>query len=149
MASDVATVSLAGTAFVILPAAEYERLRAGSRRAAHSANEGAGEGPPLPEPDDRGRFPAIAYSRASLARKIIRRRQALGIGQAELARLAGVRVETLNRIEKAHTTPSIATVDKIDRALHQKEAEATQPPAAEGKAKVLLKRPKRPGQKRK
>jgi len=147
MASDVATVSLAGTAFVILPAAEYERLRAGSRRPAQ--DESPGEGPPLPEPDDRGRFPAIAYSRASLARKIIRRRQALGIGQAELARLAGVRVETLNRIEKAHTTPSIATVDKIDRALSQKAAEAaeaaaTRPPAARPKPS-----PKRPGGKRK
>ncbi len=123
MRSDTTTVTLAGTAFVILPAAEYERLRARSRLPAEEETEG----PPLPEPDARGRFPAIAYARASLARKIIRRRRALGISQSELARRAGLRVETLNRLEKAHTTPTLVTVDKIDRAL--RNAEAAQPPA--------------------
>ena len=48
--------------------------------------------PPLPEPDAHGRFPAIAYARASLARKIIRRRRALGMSQSDLARRAGLRV---------------------------------------------------------
>ena len=137
MASHTTTVTLAGTAFVILPAAEYERLRASSRLAA----EEEGEGPPLPKPDARGRFPAIAYARASLARKIIRRRRALGISQSELARRAGLRVETLNRLEKAHTTPTIVTLDKVDGAL--RAAEATRPPAARVKGRGVLKRPGR------
>ena len=130
MTSDTTTVTLAGTAFVILPAAEYERLRARSRLAAEEQTEG----PPLPEPDARGRFPAIAYARASLARKIIRRRRALGISQSELARRAGLRVETLNRLEKARTTPTIVTIDRIDRAL--RDAEAAHPPTARVKGKT-------------
>ena len=130
MAHDTTMVTLAGTAFVILPAAEYERLQARSRLAAEQENEG----PPLPEPDARGRFPAIAYARASLARKIIRRRRALGISQSELARRAGLRVETLNRLEKARTTPTIVTIDKIDRVL--RDAEATHPPATRAKSKT-------------
>jgi transcriptional regulator with XRE-family HTH domain len=37
--------------------------------------------------------------------------------QVELARRAGIRPETLNRIEKGKTTPDVATIAKIDRAL--------------------------------
>jgi ribosome-binding protein aMBF1 (putative translation factor) len=130
MTHDTTMVTLAETAFVILPAAEYERLRARSRLAAEEETEG----PPLPEPDTRGRFPAIAYARASLARKIIRRRRALGISQSELARRAGLRVETLNRLEKARTTPTIVTIDKIDRAL--RDAEAAHPRATRARSKT-------------
>ena len=36
---------------------------------------------------------------------------------AELARQAGIRAETLNRIERCKLTPSVATVDKLDRAI--------------------------------
>ena len=132
MASDATTVTLAGTAFVILPAVEYERLRASSRLAVEEEYEG----PPLPKPDVRGRFPAIAYARASLARKIIHRRRALGISQSDLARRAGLRVETLNRLEKARTTPTIVTVDKIDGALLRggSDPSAGSPRQAEGRA---------------
>ena len=136
MTSDAITVTLAGTAFVILPAAEYERLRARSR----TADEAEDEGPPLPEPDARGRLPAIAYARASLARKIIRRRRAVGISQSELARRAGLRVETLNRLEKARTTPTIVTVDKIDRALRAAEDARAPATRARGKAAGSRKR---------
>jgi len=80
-------------------------------------DEPAGEGPTLPEPNAQGRYPAVEYARASLARKLIRRRRAAGLTQAELAHRAGIRAETLNRIERGATTPSVATVEKIDRAL--------------------------------
>jgi transcriptional regulator with XRE-family HTH domain len=40
-----------------------------------------------------------------------------------LARRAGIRPETLNRIEQAKRSPSVATVEKIDRALKAAEAE--------------------------
>jgi ribosome-binding protein aMBF1 (putative translation factor) len=73
--------------------------------------------PSLPGKLPNGNYDAIAYARASLARKIIRDRQAAGLSQAELARRAGIRVETLNRIEKLKLTPSVATVGKIDRPL--------------------------------
>ena len=44
------------------------------------------------------------------------RRQA-GLIQAELARRAAIRPETMNRVEKGKTTPDTATIAKIERAL--------------------------------
>jgi len=40
-----------------------------------------------------------------------------GLSQIELARQAGIRPETLNRIEQGRNKPSIPTIAKIDRAL--------------------------------
>ena len=45
-----------------------------------------------------------------LARKIIKARRMAGLSQAELARRAAIRPETLNRIEKGKTTPDTATI---------------------------------------
>jgi DNA-binding XRE family transcriptional regulator len=73
----------------------------------------------VPEADEQGNYPAVAYARASLARKIIRGRVAAGLTQRELAELASIRVETLCRIETGKHIPSVPTVDKIDRALKQ------------------------------
>jgi transcriptional regulator with XRE-family HTH domain len=52
-----------------------------------------------------------------LGRDVVRDRERFGWSQAELARRAGVRVETLNRIETGRRTPSVATIEKIDEAL--------------------------------
>ena len=52
-------------------------------------------------------------------RKIIRDRVAVGLTQRDLAKLAGIRVEHLCRIETGKHTPSLPTIDKIDRALKQ------------------------------
>lgn len=105
------TITLDGKKYVVIPREEYERLAQ------------AAELPSLPEPDENGLYPAAAYARASIARSIVRDRQKLGLSQAELARHAGLRVETLNRIEKGRHTPSVASVDKIDRALKRAEKE--------------------------
>lgn len=102
------TIHLAGKAYVVIERAEYERLATLAKAA---------ELPPLPDTDSKGNFPAKAYLRASIARDIIRDRVASGLSQKELAKLAGVRVETLCRIETGKHTPSVATLDKIDRAL--------------------------------
>ena len=72
---------------------------------------------PLPKPDAEGNYPAVEYARASLARKIIRDRVAVGLSQRQLAMRAGVRVETLCRIETGKHTHSVPTIDKIDLAL--------------------------------
>ncbi|HUY34754.1 MAG TPA: helix-turn-helix transcriptional regulator [Pirellulales bacterium] len=106
----VQTLTLAGERFVVLPEAEYLRL--------------AGElpEPELPPANERGNYPAVETARVLLARKLIRARRALGWSQAELARRAGVRVETLNRLEHGRHSPNVATVDKIDRALKAGEA---------------------------
>jgi transcriptional regulator with XRE-family HTH domain len=73
--------------------------------------------PPVPDADDADNRPAVAFARAVIARRIIRDRTAAGLSQAQRARRAGIRVETLNRIERAKITPDTATIAKIDRAL--------------------------------
>lgn len=77
--------------------------------------------PSLPEADAEGNYPAVEYARASLARKMILRREALGWTQAELARRAGVRVETLCRLETGKVTPAMATVEKLATTMDAAE----------------------------
>jgi DNA-binding XRE family transcriptional regulator len=107
----IQTLTLAGQRFVVLPEAEFRRLA------------GKTPEPMLPPPDTDGNYPAVETMRAMLARKIIRRRRAVGLSQVELARMAGIRPETLNRLEQGKHSPSIATVDKLDRALAKAEIE--------------------------
>jgi len=109
------TIQIKGQRFVLVPESEYERMQELSRELA------AGEGPPLPKPDARGNVPAVAYARASLARKLIRDRRRVGLTQVELARRAGIRPETLCRIEKGKSTADTATFNKVHRALERAE----------------------------
>ena len=51
---------------------------------------------------------AMNISDQCLADRLLQRRQEAGLTQKDLAELAGVRVETLNRIEKGRTTPDIS-----------------------------------------
>ena len=128
---DVQELTFGGEQFVVLPKREYRRL------LAQEAQEQEASDPPepeLPPPNAQGNYPAVETLKAMIARDIIRERRALGLSQAELARRAGIRVETLNRIERGKFAPSVRTVDRLDRALK----------AAKGKAKVLLKRRKSP-----
>ncbi|HEV3418352.1 MAG TPA: helix-turn-helix transcriptional regulator [Pirellulales bacterium] len=115
MNDQITTVTLAGQRFVILPEAVYERMR---------TKVGDSGEPPLPAKDLHGNFPAIEAARVVLARKILRRRRAAGLSQIELAKRAGVRVETLNRLEHAKHSPNVTTVNKIVRALEATEAES-------------------------
>jgi DNA-binding XRE family transcriptional regulator len=73
--------------------------------------------PPMPPLDDKGCYPAQEAIRVGLARTIIERRKAAGWTQADLARAAGVRQETVCRLETGKHAPNIRTVDRIDRAL--------------------------------
>jgi ribosome-binding protein aMBF1 (putative translation factor) len=78
--------------------------------------------PPLPKPDAKGNYPAIEYGCASIARSIIRDRVKASLSQKGLARLAGIRVEILCRIETGRHLPSVTSVEKIDKALKQATA---------------------------
>jgi ribosome-binding protein aMBF1 (putative translation factor) len=71
----------------------------------------------MPARRANGDYPAIEAARVSIARDVIRGRKAAALSQAELARRAGIRVETLNRIEKAKVTADVATMERIDKAL--------------------------------
>jgi DNA-binding XRE family transcriptional regulator len=71
----------------------------------------------MPEADAEGNVPAVAFGRATLARGIIRDRARAGLTQAELASLAGIRTETLCRLERGRHTPSVETVRRLDRVL--------------------------------
>ncbi len=104
-------VTLSGKEYVILERREYERMVA----------ESDADLPPLPEPDAEGLTPAVDYGRALLARKIIRRREALGLTQSALARNARIRQETMNRIERGKVNPDEKTMTKIVRALERFE----------------------------
>jgi ribosome-binding protein aMBF1 (putative translation factor) len=95
----VQTIVLDGKRFVILPETTFRELTA------------------LPPSDSAGNRPAVAAMRAVMARDIVQDRERLGWSQAELARRAGIRVETLNRIETGKHNPSVATIEKLDEAL--------------------------------
>lgn len=123
-AFSVQTVTFTGERYVILPEAEYLRLL------------GEPAEPQLPAPDAEGNYPGVEALRVILARKLIRGRRALGWSQAELARRAGVRVETLNRLEHGKHSANVATVDKLQRALdtgQAAQARGSSPTAGNGR----------------
>jgi ribosome-binding protein aMBF1 (putative translation factor) len=105
-------LTIAGKRVVVLEEADYEEL-------TRKADEWE---PPLPERNERGHWPLEVLG-VIMARDILRARRKLGWSQAELARRAGIRPETLNRIEQGRNKPSVPTIAKIDRALKEAEAE--------------------------
>lgn len=104
------TIHLDDKPYVVLPRSEYDRLVTLAKAA---------DLPELPAADADGNYPAVEYARAAMARGIIRDRVAVGLSQKELARRAGIAVESLCRIETAKVTPSLVTIQKIDRVLKQ------------------------------
>lgn len=108
-------VTLEGGEYVIIEKSEYDRLMKIANLPAY------------PEPDAEGTYPAVDYARVSLARKLIRRREALGWSQAELAKQSGMRVETLNRIERGKSTPSLQSVQRLDEAMRKAEGKKARP----------------------
>ena len=60
---------------------------------------------------------AFNVSDQRLADRLLQRRQESGLTQKDLAHLAGIRVETLNRIEKGRTTPDFKTIRKLVNAI--------------------------------
>jgi len=111
-ALDYRSVELDGMRYVILRESAFELLCGKARLGTRVA-----------PPNEATAAPGLDLDRASLAEKLVRRRRAAGLSQAELARRAGVRPETLNRIERGRTTPDFATVRKLVVAMNAAEHE--------------------------
>ena len=97
--------------------AENARLRLQLKKRPTLLEDRDPDLPALPPVDERGQYPAIATARAIIARQIVRGRKAAGWTQAELAARAGVRQETISRIETGKHSPGLKTMAKIDQAL--------------------------------
>jgi len=62
---------------------------------------------------------AISFIKKSLGREMRYRREQAGLSQADLAKEADVRVETISRIERQKGNPTLDTLDNIVRALER------------------------------
>ncbi len=103
---DCQRLELDGVRYVILRATAFDLLC-----------EMAGVTPGDRAADTERLTPGLDLDQASLAEKLSRRRRVAGLSQAELARRAGIRPETLNRIERGHSNPDFATIRKLVVAL--------------------------------
>ena len=103
-----AVVDIMGTRFVLIPEAELAALE---------------EMPPLPPVADDGSVEALPYIDASIARGIIKDRRELGLTQSRLAELAGIRQETLSRLESGKHKPNMRTLERIESALKRARSE--------------------------
>lgn len=97
------TIIIEKKKYVLVPEADYKQLVKGV--------------PSLPDKLPSGNYPALPAIEASIARNIVRDREAVGMSQKTLAEAAGIRVEILNRAERGVTVPSIRTLTKIENAL--------------------------------
>lgn len=108
-------VTSKGQRFVMVPVAEWRRVEQLTAKAATPIPKL----PARPKADQDGNLPALAYIQVSIARDVLRERTALGLTQQQLAKLAGVREETLSRLESGKHSPTVRTVEKIERALQK------------------------------
>jgi ribosome-binding protein aMBF1 (putative translation factor) len=113
------TLNMGGRKFVVVEKAEYDRLKQKARQRIRTDKKNEPNSPSLPRKLPSGNYPALEYVRASIARDIIRDRKTRGWSQEELARRAGIRRETLGRIETGKHTPTKRVLDKIDAALEE------------------------------
>jgi DNA-binding XRE family transcriptional regulator len=100
MATAAQRITVGGRRFVLVPERQYARLL-------------EGEVPP-------GSLDAAEYARLSIGRDLRTKRREAGLSQAEVARRAGIRTETLNRLENGRANPTIGTVRSILRALGER-----------------------------
>lgn len=126
-------IEIEGKRFVVIEESELHRLE---RRPPAPRRKG-GVPPALPKPDRDGNVPALELIRVSIARDIIRERKAMGLTQERLAQLAGIRQESLSRIESGKHSPTVRTVEKIDGALKRASAESGRPSERKAAAKKV------------
>ena len=110
----IQTLNVPTGQIVVLSREEFDRLA-----------EKAGIFPPFPQADADGTVDALEFADASIARTLIRRRIAAGLTQKALAKRAGVRLETVCRIEAAKHAPTRETITRLDAALKRGERGST------------------------
>jgi DNA-binding XRE family transcriptional regulator len=103
---------------VRLAVVEERLLQALCRRARVAPAPMPADAPPR-SGSDEGQFDG-----RRLAQRLVQRRKRASLTQVELARRAGIRVETLNRIERGKTEPDFATIRKLVTAMNRVEANA-------------------------
>lgn len=105
-------LELEGKRFVVIEESKFDRLcREAGERVEHD------DLPAFPLPDKNGNFPAVEYTRVSIARDLIRARRGAGLSQQRLADLSGVRQETISRLESGKHTASVTTIEKLEKAI--------------------------------
>ena len=102
----IQTINTASEELIVIGRSEFESLM-----------EKAGVLPPKVAPDRHGGIDARASVNISIARSLISDRIKRGWTQTELARRAGVRLETIGRIEAGKHVARRETLLKLDRAL--------------------------------
>ena len=95
------SVELGGVAYAIIPAATLATICRQAGITAIPLNAAAPE----------------ELSSMNVARRIAERRKHAGLTQGELASRAGVRIETVNRIERGRVTPDFGTIRKLLQAM--------------------------------
>ena len=89
-------VHVAGEDYVLMPASAYPRLRGTGRKVV---------------------FDALEIVNWSIGRDLRHMRRKAGLSQAEVARRAKMRPETLSRLENGHGNPTVRTLRRVLRAL--------------------------------
>lgn len=102
MANNV--IEIKGERFVVVAEREYRKLRESARHQP-------------PPTGVKNRRPARETMQGIMGRGVLEDRERLGLTQRELADLAGIRQETISRLEAGKHSPNVKTMDKIDRAL--------------------------------
>jgi DNA-binding XRE family transcriptional regulator len=101
------TIRRNGKQFVLVPVEDYR---------SWTDNDGL---PPLPPVDEDGNSNAIEFARAAIARTLIADRRRANLSQQQLAKLAGVRQETISRIESGKHTATVRVIDKLSHAIRK------------------------------
>ena len=112
-------IEVAGKRFVLLEEPVYERL-------CREAGEVVADDdvlPPLPKPDANGRFPAMEYTRISLARNLIRDRKSAGLSPERLATLAGITYVTDDGVADFHSLRHTFISNLVAGGVHPKLAQ--------------------------
>ncbi|MEM9420334.1 MAG: helix-turn-helix transcriptional regulator [Planctomycetota bacterium] len=103
---DFPSVEIQGQRYFMVPEPDLEALLAkGSRKSAGKKSVG-----------HQG-LEDFAVDDLTLAQRLRRRREEVGLTQLDLATRAGLRHETLNRIERGKTTPDFRTIRKLVIAM--------------------------------